>query len=523
MTRTAFNEHDMNAARRVDPGPTNWAWLALTVLSFWLLLPNLTAQNAAQSDLDIRFAVERALQYDSAVIPDRIDISTVDGVTTLSGTVATLREYDRAVKIASRVRGVEAVVNQLEVEPVSRPDRAIRGDVERALIFDPATEAFEIDVDVDDGIVHLTGTVNSWQEKQLVLHEAKGVRGVRQVTNEIEVAFTSERSDYEIAQEIERTIETDAWLHGQLVSVEVEDGQVALSGMVGSVAQKNRARALAWTNGVREVDTASLAVEPWLQSDEMRQTTAVRSDEDIRESIITAFAVDPRVYSFQPTVTVNQGLVTLTGVVDYLKAKQAAERDARNTIGVRRVDNLLKVRSSQSLTDSIVAGEIDASLARNSITETEEIEVAVTGGVATLTGEVDSFLEKSEAEDVAQRARGVHQVRNLLDVRSSSYAFYDYAYDPLWAYSPLYPSPYVPQIAATHLGDRSIKREIESEFFWSPFVDGSDIEVEVDNGTATLTGTVDSFAEQSSAIENAYEGGARRVVDELSVLPTSES
>ena len=62
-----------------------------------------------------------------------------------------------------------------------------------------------------------------------------------------------------------------------------------------------------------------------------------------------------------------------------------------------------------------------------------------------------------------------------------------------------------------------MKEDIESEFFWSPFVDGGDITVEVDEGVATLTGEVDDWAELTAASENAWEGGAFNVINKLDV------
>lgn len=60
-------------------------------------------------------------------------------------------------------------------------------------------------------------------------------------------------------------------------------------------------------------------------------------------------------------------------------------------------------------------------------------------------------------------------------------------------------------------------RVVEDKLWWSPFVDEEDIEVSVENGTATLTGTVESWSEHSAANENAFEGGAAWVNNELVV------
>ena len=67
------------------------------------------------------------------------------------------------------------------------------------------------------------------------------------------------------------------------------------------------------------------------------------------------------------------------------------------------------------------------------------------------------------------------------------------------------------------MSDAEIKEEINDELFWSPFVDADDVTVTVDQGTATLSGVVDSRSEYLSAEENAYEGGAVFVDNDLIV------
>jgi osmotically-inducible protein OsmY len=65
--------------------------------------------------------------------------------------------------------------------------------------------------------------------------------------------------------------------------------------------------------------------------------------------------------------------------------------------------------------------------------------------------------------------------------------------------------------------DFQIERDIEDELFWSPFVDADEVTVEVTEGVATLTGTVDTRNERAWAAENAREGGAVSVRNQLAV------
>lgn len=56
---------------------------------------------------------------------------------------------------------------------------------------------------------------------------------------------------------------------------------------------------------------------------------------------------------------------------------------------------------------------------------------------------------------------------------------------------------------------------MNDQLFWSPFVDSEDITATARNGVVTLQGVVGSWSERQNAIENAFEGGAKDVIDEL--------
>ena len=91
----------------------------------------------------------------------------------------------------------------------------------------------------------------------------------------------------------------------------------------------------------------------------------------------------------------------------------------------------------------------------------------------------------------------------------------------LWSYDPvslgllsLYPQTTF-RNGKTVKTDAAIKEDIEDELFWSPFVDLDEVNVKVDDGTATLTGDVDSLGEYEAATENALEGGAHKVDNDL--------
>jgi osmotically-inducible protein OsmY len=484
-----------------------------------LARPPAAAAKPQLTDVSISDRVEDELLMDSAVPAYRIDVITIDGIVTLSGAVDNILAKERAARIAEIVKGVRAVVNEVRVvPPILRSDREIRNDVEDALLADPATDSYEIDVEVEDNVVSLSGTVESWQEKELCETVAKGVKGVKGVNNNIVVSWRTKRFDDEIKAEIKKTLEWDAFVEHALVDVKVEEGKVSLSGTVGSAAEKRRATADAYVHGVKSVDNSGLEVERWARDKDLKGNKYVKkSQEEIEDAIKDALLYDTRVSGFRitPEVSYDGRTVILRGKVDNLKAKRAAEQDARNTVGVIAVDNRIKVRPTEPPSDRKIEDKIRRALLRDPYLESYEITVNVVNGIVKLYGTVDTYFEKSQADDVAARVNGVIMVDNNLVVEND---YEPYLYDPFVDEGYLYDRErYDRKPRYPGKSDRQIKEDIQDELFWSPFVDADDVNVTVDRGLATLTGTVDSWSEYNAAENNAYEGGAVYVDNDLAV------
>jgi osmotically-inducible protein OsmY len=153
---------------------------------------------------------------------------------------------------------------------------------------------------------------------------------------------------------------------------------------------------------------------------------------------------------------------------------------------VTGVSNLLKIRPIAPVGDASAKANIERALKLDPVVSAYEVDVRMHNGTAYLYGNVDNEYERILAEDIAERQSGVISVVNHLEAEP-------------WDYK----------------SDFEIAEDIGGQLFWSPMVDRDDINVTVDNGTATLTGTVHSWSEHQAAIENAYEGGALSVRDEL--------
>jgi osmotically-inducible protein OsmY len=460
--------------------------------------------------------IEDELLMDPAVSFADIEVSTIDGVVTLSGEVDNLLAKERAVAIAGTVKGVRSVVDQIEVTPPwTVEDWEIEQDAQQALFYNSATDSWEIEVAVENNMATLTGSVDSWQEKNLAATVVKGVRGITDIENDIVIEWDADRSDQEIRAEVDERLRWDVLVDDALIDVQVDDGRVELTGTVGSVAERSRAREDAWVTGVEAVDTSGLDVEYWARDKRLRKDKYVaKSDTAIKDAVETAMFYDPRVNSMDVTTKVDGGYVTLRGTVGSLRAKRAAERDAWNTVGVLAVKNRIKVEAGTP-TDEEVENRVEDFLSQDPYVERYEIGVEVRDGEVTLTGEVDTYFEKSRADDLAAAVYGVEGVDNKVEVDYEdipiAYDPYVYTTDPtmyLWYdYEPDY----------TFATDAEIADEIDEEMWWSPWVDTDEIRVDVDNGVATLKGRVETRLEEDKAVEEAFEGGATWVVNEIEV------
>ena len=200
------------------------------MILFFVFQANVLAQHNI-NDNDITNAIEKEMWLDQAVNANTINVSTADGIVTFTGTVDNILAKDRAVKIAESTKGVLAVINRIKVEPMpNRSDSDIRESVESALINDPATETFKISVNVNKGVVTLTGSVDAWTEKLLCTDVSKGVRGVKDIKNDISVNYKTTRPDLEIKNDIEGRLANDVRVDDNLIKVNVNNGDVTLTG-----------------------------------------------------------------------------------------------------------------------------------------------------------------------------------------------------------------------------------------------------------------------------------------------------
>ena len=266
-----------------------------------LVLPSLHAATTKPeiTDSGITTAVEDGLDRAKGLLPNDVDVSTSQGVVTLTGSVENLPAKERAVMTAKSVRGVTEVNDQLTVYALARPDDEIRADIQSALKQDPATKSYQTTAAVHDAIATLTGTVGSYAEQQLATRIASGVKGVKAVDNQVTINYLAARTDDEISADVKARLQWDIWVNGELISPTVKDGKVTLTGTIGSAISKSRAFDDAWVNGVTSVNDTGLKIEPWTHNGTTAKANKSNlSDSDIQKAVQAALRADPRVSAF---------------------------------------------------------------------------------------------------------------------------------------------------------------------------------------------------------------------------------
>ncbi len=143
------------------------------------------------SDAALTSKVKARLAADPEVNPFEIDVDSDNGVVRLSGTVDNERARDQAVTVASRTSGVRDVIDDIEIgEPTFKEnvdDAWIGTKIKAKLTAAPDIDPFNIDVDVNRGVVTLTGKVRTSYARDHAGELARQTRGVVEVDNRIEV------------------------------------------------------------------------------------------------------------------------------------------------------------------------------------------------------------------------------------------------------------------------------------------------------------------------------------------------
>jgi len=210
-------------------------------------------------------------------------------------------------------------------------DEEIQKDVLAELKWDAQVQPNEIGVSVKDGVVTLTGWVDSYLKKWAAEDAAHRVAGVKAVANDLEVKLFSERTDADIAETAIRALQWDAAVPADKIHVTVSKGWITLKGEVEWQFQKQDAeRVVRRLTGVTGVSNL-ITVKP--------STTATELKKRIENALVRNAQVD----AGKITVEVQGSKAILKGSARAGIEKEEAERVAWLAPGITSVENRITV------------------------------------------------------------------------------------------------------------------------------------------------------------------------------------
>lgn len=217
-----------------------------------------------------------------------------------------------------------------------RSNSDLQKDVQDAIKWEPSLHAAEIGVIVKDGVVTLTGTVDSYFKKSEAESAAKSVDGVMAVVEEIDVEYPNtwgQKSDTDIANEIVNAFSWHLQVPRDKVKAKVEKGWVTLAGEVPWHFQKesvfNAVKNLVGVIGVSN----NITIKAETQNNVEKK--------DIESALKRSRFID----DMHIKVKASGHKAALTGTVGSLYEKGEAARIAWNAPGIWEVDNELEVRN----------------------------------------------------------------------------------------------------------------------------------------------------------------------------------
>ena len=217
----------------------------------------------------------------------------------------------------------------------------------------------------------------------------------------------------------------------------------------------------------------------------------MKTDTELQQDVMEELKWEPTIRATEIGVGVTDGVVTLSGYVDSYWKKWSAERAAARVFGVKAVVEKIEVRLPGTLqrSDEEIGEAAANALGWNVSVPYERIKLQVERGTVTLTGDVDWWYQKDEAEHAVRRLKGVVRVNNQIVVK-----------------------PVVkPQ---------DLKGKIESAFKRNALLDARRIRIETLGGRVILRGSVRTWAERGEAQWAAWAApGVSEVENDIAVIP----
>ncbi len=217
----------------------------------------------------------------------------------------------------------------------------------------------------------------------------------------------------------------------------------------------------------------------------------MKSDREIERDVREELKWSPDLDATDIAVSVNQGVVALSGFVKSYTDKYEAEVAAKRTAGVVGFANDIEVRlpNFDQRPDPEIARDAAAAIKSQLPISFDQVKVVVKDGWIRLEGNVEWQYQRSTAESAVRRIKGVKGVTNVIELK--------------------------PRVAPSE-----IKKKIQEAFRRNAELDANRITVEASGSEVILEGTVPSWAERAEAERAAWAApGVTRVEDHIVVRP----
>jgi len=215
----------------------------------------------------------------------------------------------------------------------------------------------------------------------------------------------------------------------------------------------------------------------------------MKTDEQLQKDVLDELKWDPRIKASEIGVSVNDGVVALTGTVPTLAEKWAAERAARRVSGVRAIAEEIHIKPTgiHKRSDEEIAETVVQSL-QSHVWVPTDVQATVENGWVTLRGEVTWEFQKEAATTAVRYVSGVKGVSNEITIR-----------------------PREPAAALEKAIEQALKRNVD--------IDPNNITVSAEGSKVTLSGSVRTFAERDRAERVAWSApGVSGVNNKLIVM-----
>ena len=200
------------------------------------------------ADHKLKTDVLAELAWEPSVNADHIGVTAKDGVVTLTGHVNTYWQKHAAEAAAGRVRGLKALVEEIEIRlplHLKRSDDAIAAAALSRLSWESSVPADAVKVKVEEGYVTLTGQVDWHYQLESVARMIGSLSGVTGVSNKLTKKVGPDTAT--ISADILHALHRYSWFFTQDdIEVSAEGGKVRLTGTVDSWSDRQTAAATAW-------------------------------------------------------------------------------------------------------------------------------------------------------------------------------------------------------------------------------------------------------------------------------------